>query len=452
MNKKKTADFLKISLHGMDFQKQKTMSNYIKQISKDTIYIVHESESNAEIFDIDLAESKKLLQTRLSQKTSKPVIVLSINDVSLDNVIYVKKPITIPHFLDAIKKVQTKISRNEVKQDNADLTKKEAPVQKEKPAQKKDYKSRHIDSISIHDTKTEKANKDNSSSKTNKAGHDSSTDHSVSNEPLDKSQNKISSNSMSKTKTSISSRKKQILAKLVNEAIKKSASKKVQKPSSVNHLSINTIKTIQHDNGALTLTVNLKQKNYTHRVAKPKSTEHSVPAVKQTQLSNNASSSPIKGQIKAKNNSTSKSPKIETDAIDQLLQELNDFSNLTEPLFPKDNKKISVKLNRRKTIRYFSEPIEAKLKKKSLTNLNKKNLVVKILNISSKGALIKLQKPAKMGGRIILTIQFPFHHDFIISARIVRNIGTSLYGLQFMEYHHGFTDYLVKSGRSKIHI
>ncbi len=99
--KSKDLQPLKMSLHGMDERMQKMMANYFKLPCRGTAIVVDDSEAHAEIVDVDLAPSKTLLDERLAQKPSKPVIALSLNKISASGVIYVKKPIAVPDVLAA---------------------------------------------------------------------------------------------------------------------------------------------------------------------------------------------------------------------------------------------------------------------------------------------------------------------------------------------------------------
>ncbi len=93
---------------------QKMMVNYLEISCQNIAQVVDESEAQAEIVDIDLADSKSLLKERLAQQPFKPIIALSLQEVSIENVIYVKKPIEIPKVIDALKTAKKKISPNKI--------------------------------------------------------------------------------------------------------------------------------------------------------------------------------------------------------------------------------------------------------------------------------------------------------------------------------------------------
>ncbi len=107
-----TPHSLKISLHGLTKQMQKMMISYLETNCKGIAHVVEENESDAEIVNVDLTRSKSLLTERLAQQPSKPIIALSSQKVSIDNVIYVKKPIDVANVVNALKKAKKNLLSN----------------------------------------------------------------------------------------------------------------------------------------------------------------------------------------------------------------------------------------------------------------------------------------------------------------------------------------------------
>lgn len=104
--KKKGLAPLKVSLHGMNGRAQKMMARYLEINCNGIAHVVAANESDIEIIDTDLAESAFLLQERLSQRPPKPIIVFSLWKTSVENVIYVRKPVEIPAVVNALKLAQ----------------------------------------------------------------------------------------------------------------------------------------------------------------------------------------------------------------------------------------------------------------------------------------------------------------------------------------------------------
>ncbi len=93
---------LKVSLHGMDKRLRKIMKYYLKLHCKGTAIVVDDDdEAHVEIVYVDLPQSKSLLNERLAHQPSKPIIAISINEISTSGVIYVKKPIHVTDVLVA---------------------------------------------------------------------------------------------------------------------------------------------------------------------------------------------------------------------------------------------------------------------------------------------------------------------------------------------------------------
>ena len=100
---KKEHHLLKVSLHGMNTRVYKMMVNFLEITCKSIASVVEESESEIEIIDADLTDSKLLIEERLLRQPSKPIIVLSLHKISFDNIIYVKKPINVLSIKKALK-------------------------------------------------------------------------------------------------------------------------------------------------------------------------------------------------------------------------------------------------------------------------------------------------------------------------------------------------------------
>ncbi len=97
---------LKISLHGMDSRMQSMMASYLELNCKGIACVAKEFEAEAEIVDVDLADSKNILQERLAQKPAKPIIAISLYDISSPLAIYVKKPIKTQDLIKTINTVK----------------------------------------------------------------------------------------------------------------------------------------------------------------------------------------------------------------------------------------------------------------------------------------------------------------------------------------------------------
>lgn len=84
---------LKVALHGMSERSYKMMTMYLQGPCKGIAVVVNDNNAEIDIFDADTVNAEKLLSARLANKSHRPVIVLSLNDRNLEDILYVKKPV-----------------------------------------------------------------------------------------------------------------------------------------------------------------------------------------------------------------------------------------------------------------------------------------------------------------------------------------------------------------------
>lgn len=104
--------------------------------------------------------------------------------------------------------------------------------------------------------------------------------------------------------------------------------------------------------------------------------------------------------------------------------------------------------NQRAAVRYITSGISIWLKVKSLFCF-KKNLKVKLLDISSKGLAVKCQQDISLRKKITILIKFKDNKKFIIPAIIVHK-KNDLYGIKFNKYNDELGDYLLSSQKDLI--
>lgn len=389
---KKSSDYLKVSLHGMNNQAQKMMSKYLEMCCNDIAQVVEESKADAEIVDVDLAQSKTFLEERLAQQPPKPIIALSVQEVSFDNVVYVKKPIDVPSVVAALRTVKKQVLKDYKKAGGNKVT--QAP-----PSVSSLAKSPEINlEAEVKEIKSQDNILDNLNSE------------------------------IKETKKS-------------DNIPDKQEPETIEIEKAVNTFVGSVPKWTQRKKTDLQ-----NKKEITKPVDDEQDTEDTLEAIDQSipEISgSNDDEEPILSE-------TSSTHLREIDRLLKELHEASENSNSSEnPSFTSEKKetKDSKQKNNRKTIRYAFHPIEAKLKKSSVMGLNV-NQTVLVLNISSKGAIIELKKPTKLSGKMTLTIHFDSQNVFTIPARVVRKEGRIIYGLNFLNFQHDLTDFLVNSGRS----
>ena len=92
LDKRKNA--LKVALLGMDGRTYNTLALYLRGPCKSAaVTVVNDNEADIDMIDADLPKGRKLLDELLSKEIVRPLIVLSLNDIENDQVLYLKKPI-----------------------------------------------------------------------------------------------------------------------------------------------------------------------------------------------------------------------------------------------------------------------------------------------------------------------------------------------------------------------
>lgn len=90
----------------MDNRMQSMMTSYLELNCKGIACVTKEFEAEAEIVDVDLADSKNILQERLAQQPAKPIIAISLYDISSTIAIHVRKPIKTHDLIKTINTVK----------------------------------------------------------------------------------------------------------------------------------------------------------------------------------------------------------------------------------------------------------------------------------------------------------------------------------------------------------
>jgi hypothetical protein len=127
--------------------------------------------------------------------------------------------------------------------------------------------------------------------------------------------------------------------------------------------------------------------------------------------------------------------------IDKFLKELNQKvqKKVLTPNFSANS--------RRASVRYMMfQKVKGRLISSIFGVSQSSSVVVQV--ISSKGALVEIDKPLKPKKKITLKIKFDSEHVFTIQAIVVRKSGPRTYALSFVEYQHEMTEYLISSGYS----
>ncbi|MCK5354026.1 MAG: hypothetical protein KAJ63_02835, partial [Methyloprofundus sp.] len=143
--KSKSKKLLPVSLYGMDGRTHKTMLMFLQGPCKGTAQVVEEKNAEIDIIDADAIKAKDILDHCLARVPLRPVIILSLEELRIENTIYVKKPINTELMLAAFKEAgnwlknknkKKTVKPKEVVAPKAEETKPEVVVSKPAPKQK----------------------------------------------------------------------------------------------------------------------------------------------------------------------------------------------------------------------------------------------------------------------------------------------------------------------------
>lgn len=103
MKSKKQA--LQVALYGMDGRAYKMMTMYLKGPCKGIAVVVDELDAEIDIIDADFIKAKDILEDRRSKTPERPIILLSLQPLSIEGTVFVKKPVNTENLTLALKQV-----------------------------------------------------------------------------------------------------------------------------------------------------------------------------------------------------------------------------------------------------------------------------------------------------------------------------------------------------------
>lgn len=95
---------IQVALYGMDERTYKTMVMFLQgPPCKGIAVVVDEQNAEIDIIDADYIKARDVLDERQSKTPERPIILLSLQELSLEGTIYVKKPVQSPDLIAALK-------------------------------------------------------------------------------------------------------------------------------------------------------------------------------------------------------------------------------------------------------------------------------------------------------------------------------------------------------------
>lgn len=103
MTKDKSKKPLNVALHGMDARSCKTMEMFLQGPCKGAAVVVDALGADIDIIDADFATAKDIFDECRKNTPERPVIAMSLEELRLENTIYLKKPVTKDGMLEVLK-------------------------------------------------------------------------------------------------------------------------------------------------------------------------------------------------------------------------------------------------------------------------------------------------------------------------------------------------------------
>jgi len=120
-----------------------------------------------------------------------------------------------------------------------------------------------------------------------------------------------------------------------------------------------------------------------------------------------------------------------------------DNADYEEEIFGSSDSSDNQASNNRIAVRYVRTDIKASLSDLGLFSFSK-NIIVKLVDISSKGAAIEYKAKLALKKNITLTVFFEDQTVFTIKAKVVHKCKNQ-YGLKFNHFNNELGDYLLSS-------
>lgn len=115
---------LRVALYGMDGRTYKMMVMYLQGPCKGMAAVAEEIDAEVDVIDADFVNVEALLEQKRAQNSTRPVIVLSLQELKLDNVLHVKKPVKTGDMLDALIKAEEMLATRQKLNEDVRVNKK----------------------------------------------------------------------------------------------------------------------------------------------------------------------------------------------------------------------------------------------------------------------------------------------------------------------------------------
>lgn len=96
-----------VALYGMDPRSYKTMELYLKGPCRGMAIVVDPADADIDIIDADFATAGEILQKRRQQAPGRPIILLSLQTLNLENTYFVQKPVKAEQLLAVFTRIKS---------------------------------------------------------------------------------------------------------------------------------------------------------------------------------------------------------------------------------------------------------------------------------------------------------------------------------------------------------
>ncbi len=96
----------RIALYGMDSRTCKTMDMYLKGPCRGVAVVVDEVEADIDMIDADYPSAKDILEARKVATPDRPIILLSLQSLQIENTFFIKKPVNVTQIMDVLDKIK----------------------------------------------------------------------------------------------------------------------------------------------------------------------------------------------------------------------------------------------------------------------------------------------------------------------------------------------------------
>ncbi len=92
--KKSGTSPVRVALYGMDPRGYKTMEMYLKGPCRGIAVVVDQAHAEVDMIDADFAKARDILEARRSQTPDRPIILLSLKPLKIENTFFIQKPVS----------------------------------------------------------------------------------------------------------------------------------------------------------------------------------------------------------------------------------------------------------------------------------------------------------------------------------------------------------------------